>query len=83
MMYDIVRITASFCHFQCCPLEIGSALAENVGQGEVSGCTCRVPAAWLCLGSAVGLPWLALGGPFLSFLAFMDLETSCLTLQGK
>jgi len=83
MMYDIVRIAASFCHFQRCPLEIGSALAENVGQGEVSGCTCRVQAAWLCLGSAVGLPWLALGGPFLSFLAFMDLETSCLTLQGK
>ena len=29
--------------------EIGSAIAERAGQGEVGGCTWRVQTAWLCL----------------------------------
>ena len=31
--YDVL------CHFWQCPWEIGSVLAERVGQGEVDGCT--------------------------------------------
>ena len=36
-------------------LEIGSALAEKVGQGEVGG---RVQTAWLCLRLPMKSPWL-------------------------
>ena len=43
--------------------------AERVGQAEVGGCTQRVQTAWPCPGSVVERSWLALGGPFLSFLA--------------
>ena len=31
---------------------------------------------WLHLGSAIEMTWLALGGPFLSFLALTELDTS-------
>jgi len=37
--------------------------------GEVGGCTWRVQTVWPCLGSSLEATWLALGGPFLSFLA--------------
>jgi len=30
---DIVRLAASLCRFQQCPLEMGSVRAERVGQG--------------------------------------------------
>ena len=36
----------------------------------------------ICMGSSLEMIWLALGGPFLSFLAYMELATSDLTLQG-
>ena len=51
-----------------------------MGQGEVGGCTHRVQTASLCLGSAMSLPScrLALGRPFLSFLAYIDLEQAVL-----
>ena len=43
----------------------------------------RVQTAWLCLGLLVERPWLALEGPFMSFLAKMDLRRNdCLTLKG-
>ena len=36
-----------------CPLQLGSASAERVGQREMGGFTCRVTKAWLYLSSAV------------------------------
>ena len=39
-------------------------------RGEVGGCTQRAQTAWPHLGSAIETTWLALGGPFLSFLAW-------------
>ena len=38
-------------------LKIGSALAEMVGQGEVSGCTALGDSAWGLLQLAVEKPW--------------------------
>ena len=35
--YDAVRLLASLWHIRQCPLEIGSAQTERVGQGEVGG----------------------------------------------
>ena len=32
---SVMRLSASWCHFQRCPLEIGSASAERAGYGEV------------------------------------------------
>ena len=43
-----------------------------MGQGEVDGCTRRVRTAWPRLGSSLEATWLALGGPFLSFLAYVN-----------
>ena len=43
--------------------------AERAGQGEVGGYTRRVQTAWLSLGSALKMPWLALSGPLLSSYA--------------
>jgi len=60
-------------------LTLCSAWAERAGQGEVGGYTCRVHTAWPHLGSSKRLGW-DLGGPFQSFLAKMELETSNLTL---
>ena len=50
-------------------LNIGSALAERVGQGEVGGCTPLADSAWRLLQLAVEKPWSAPGGPFVRFLA--------------
>jgi len=55
-------------------LEIGSALAERAGQGEVGGCTQRVQIAWLFLDLVVEILWLALGGSFFSSFAQMGLD---------
>jgi len=66
---SVMRLSASWCHFRQCPWDVGSAWAERAGQGEVGGCTQRVQTAWPCLGSSLEATWLALGGPFLSFLA--------------
>ena len=52
-----------------------------MGQGEVGGCTRRVQTAWPRLGSSLEATWLALGGPFLSFLHY-GVETSNLILYG-
>ena len=48
-----MRLSASCCHIQQCTLDIGSAQAEWVGQGEVGGCTQRVKTALSHLGLAV------------------------------
>ena len=66
---SIMRLSASWCHFRQCPWDLGSAWAERAGQGEVGGCTQRVQTAWPRLGSCLEATLLALGGPFLSFLA--------------
>ena len=66
---SIMRLSASWCHFRQCPWDLGSVWAERAGQGEVGGCTRRVQTAWPRLGSSLEASWLALGGPFLSFLA--------------
>ena len=65
----VIILSASSCDFRQCPWEIGSAIAERAGQGEVGGCTRRVQTTWPCLGSAVERSWSALGGPFPPFLA--------------
>ena len=65
---SVMWLSASWCYFQQCPWDLGSAWAERAGQEEVGGCTRRVQTAWLHLGSSKAT-WLALGGPFLSFLA--------------
>ena len=44
-------------------------VSRKGGTGEVGGCTQRVQTAWPRLGSSLEATWLALGGPFLSFLA--------------
>ena len=63
--YNIVRLSASLCPFQQCPLEIGLREQKGWDKGRLmSGCM-----ACSCLASAVERPWLALGGPFLSSLA--------------
>ena len=51
------------------PWDLGSAWAERAGQRKVGGCTQRVQTAWPCQSLLVERPWLALEGPFLSFLA--------------
>ena len=56
------------------------SFGERTGQEEVGGFTWRVQTTWLCLGSALKTPWLALGGPFLSSYAQTDWENSPLTL---
>jgi len=45
-------------------------LAERVGQGEVGGFQPLAKLTWLLLSSALESPWLAQGGPLLSF--FME-----------
>ena len=50
---SVMRLSASWCHFQQCPWDLGSAWAERAGQGEVGGCTRRVQTAWPRLGSCV------------------------------
>ena len=71
------------CHFQQCPWDLGSAWAERAGQREVGGCTRRVQTAWLCLGSLVQKPWLALGGPFLFHLqALLPCRSSISSVYG-
>ena len=66
---SVMRLSASWCHFWQCPWDLGSAWAERAGQGEVGECTQRVQTAWPRLSSSLEVTWLALGGPFLSFLA--------------
>ena len=62
--------------------EIGSATAVRAGQGEVGECTWRVQTAWLSLGSALKMPWLALTGPLLSSYTQTGWENSPLALHG-
>ena len=47
----------------------GSASAERVGQGEVSGVTRRMLCTWQLLGLAVKATWLAPGWPILTLAA--------------
>ena len=48
-------------------LQIGSALAERVGQGEVGGCTALADSAWRLLQLAIEWAWSALDGPLFCF----------------
>ena len=50
--YDVVRLSASLCHFWQCLWDLGSVWAERVGQGEVGGYTkgCKQHGGvWACL----------------------------------
>ena len=49
-------------------LKIGSALAERVGRGEVSGCHPGGDSTWQLLQLAVEKPWSMPGGPLFCFL---------------
>ena len=42
---------------------------------EVGGCTVRLKEVWLCLGSAVEQPWLAIGWPISLLLCTMGSQT--------
>ena len=44
--------------------EVGSALVERVGQGELGGCTALADSAWRWLQLPVEKPWSILGGQF-------------------
>jgi len=48
----------------------------------VGGCTRRVQTAWLCLGSLVERPWLALEGSFLFFFGINKLRSKPSYLVG-
>ena len=61
-------------------LKISSALAERVGQGEVSGCTAVGDSAWQLLQLAIEKAWSALDGPFFSFLVQTSVENGPFTL---
>jgi len=60
-----------WCRLAQCYFNLGSALAERVGQREVGECNQKVQIAWLLLGLAVESTCSALGGPFLSSVAWM------------
>jgi len=55
-------------------------MSKRAGQAEVGGYARRVQTASPHLGSSLEATGLALGRPFLSFLAYMELNTSNLTL---
>ena len=61
-------------------LQIGSVLAERVGQWEVGGCTPLGFSAWWLLELAVEKPWSELGGPFACFRAKTGIENTPFTL---
>ena len=61
-------------------LKIGSALAESVKQGEVSGCTALGDSAWWLLQLATEKAWSALDGPFFCFLEQTSIENGPFTL---
>ena len=61
-------------------LIIGSALAESVEQGEVSGCTALGDSAWWLLQLATEKAWSALDGLFFCFLEQTSVESSPFTL---
>ena len=58
-------------------LKIGFALAKMVAQGEVGR---DMPCIWQLSWLAVEKPWLALAGPFLSFITQMGIEKALLLL---
>ena len=70
-VYRRHEVSSVMSDFRQCPWEIGSAPAERAGQGEVGGCTRRVPTAWRCLGLALKSPWLEPSEPLLSSFAQM------------
>ena len=76
------QILCSWYHFRQSPWDLGSAPAGRAWQGEVGGCTQRVQTALLLLGLAVGRPWLALDGTFLSSFVRIGLEDILLALWG-
>ena len=56
---------------------MGSVSAERMGQGEVSGFTCRMLCTWQVLDLGIEGPWLALGG---LILALVGLRSAILNL---
>ena len=61
-------------------LNIGSALAERVGQGEVGGYTALGDSAWQLLQLAMERAWSVLYGPFFCFLVQTGVENGPFTL---
>ena len=61
-------------------LKIGSALAESVKQGEVSGCTALGDSAWWLLQLATEKAWSALDGLFFCFLEQTSVVNGLFTL---
>ena len=61
-------------------LEIG--LSRKGGQGRWVGTTAGCKHVWLCVGSAVGTPWLALGVPILSFFGIYELRNQLSYIVG-
>ena len=61
-------------------LKIGSALAERVGQGEVSGSTALADSSWQLLQLAIEKAWSALDGSFFCFLVQTGVENGPFTL---
>ena len=61
-------------------LRAGSASAERVGQGEVSGVTCMVTCTWWLLGLALKRSWSVPSGPPPALTAWTSLENTILTL---
>ena len=64
-------------------LKIGSAVAERVGRGEMSGCHPEGDSSWQLLQLDVEKPWSMPGGPLFCFLAQMGLEALLLLCRGS
>ena len=60
-------------------LQIGSALAERVGQGEMGGCTPLGDSAWRLLQLAIEKAWSVLDGQF-CYLAQTSVENGSFSL---
>ena len=61
-------------------LIIGSALAESVEHGEMSGCTALGDSEWRLLQLAPEKAWSALDGPFFCFFVQTSVENGPFTL---
>ena len=57
-------------------LNLGSALAERVGQGEVGGYTALPDGAWWRLQLPVEKPWSMTGGPIVCFFVQTGIENA-------
>ena len=78
--YRLMNLISSIQGCDPCVSEIGSALAERVGQGEVGGATALADHAWRLLQLAIEKARSALDGPLFCFLVQMGVENSPFTL---